>query len=135
MCCIQYSAAVIFPFGFFHNFQRVVVRSAYGNVGMSMGYSCALTKEENIGHSCKDVQYSLSGKWSANSKLLLVAVMLVGRHHGLPDNIDSAIILPHNFITNILDTTCIYSHKKLNSNSIHNPPAAKDSQTFHNTCT
>ncbi|CAK9272577.1 unnamed protein product [Sphagnum jensenii] len=110
------------------------VISAYGNVGMSMGYSCALTKEENVTHSCEDVPYSLSGKWSANSKILLVAVMLVGRHRGLPDNIDSAIILPHNFITNILDTTCIFNHKKLNSNSIHNPPAAKDSQSFHNTC-
>jgi hypothetical protein len=122
-----YPAAVIFPFGFVHSFQRFVVRSAYGNVGMSMGYSCALTKEEDVSHSCKDVPYSLSGKWSANSKLLLVAVMLVGRHRGLPDNIDPAIILPDNFITNILDTTCIYSNKKLKSNSIHNPPAAKDS--------
>jgi hypothetical protein len=113
-----------------------VVRSAYGNVGMSMGYSCALTKEENVSHSCEDVPYSLSGKWGANSKILLVAVMLVGRHRGLPDNIDSAIKLPHNFITNILDTTCIYNHKKLNFNCSHNLPAANNSEFFHNTtCT
>jgi hypothetical protein len=110
-----------------------VVRSAYGNVGMSMGYSCAVTKEENVSHSCKDVPYSLSGKWSANSKILLIAVMLVGRHRGLPDNIDSAIILPHNLTTTILDNTSIYNHKKLNL--VHNPPAVKDSQSFHNACT
>ncbi len=98
-----------------------------------MGYSCAVTKEENVSHSCKDVPYSLSGKWSANSKILLIAVMLVGRHRGLPDNIDSAIILPHNLTTTILDNTSIYNHKKLNL--VHNPPAVKDSQSFHNACT
>ncbi len=62
--------------------------------------------------------------------------MLVGRHRGLPDNIDSAIKLPHNFITNILDTTCIYNRKKLNFNCSHNLPAAINSEFFHNTtCT
>lgn len=132
-CCCNFSIRICSHLPV-HSCKRVLVCSAYGNVGMSMGYSCALTQEENVGHSCEDVPYSLSGKWSANSKILLVAVMLVGRHRGLPDNIDSAIILPRNFITNILDTTCIYNHKKLNSNSIHNTPAAKDSQSFHNTC-
>lgn len=64
--------------------------SAYGNVGLSVGYSCSAAPESAT-TNCKEVPYSFSGKWSATSKLILVAVMFLGRHRGLPDDTDSAI--------------------------------------------
>jgi Trk-type K+ transport system membrane component len=70
-----------------------MLNSAYGNVGLSLGYSCALqlasSKDE-----CVDVSYSFSGKWSNIGKLVLVGVMLLGRHRALPDDLDWAISLP-----------------------------------------
>ncbi|GLJ12271.1 hypothetical protein SUGI_0187870 [Cryptomeria japonica] len=51
--------------------------SAYGNVGLSVGYSCRLRRNEE--GACKDVPYSLSGKWSVTGKLLLLPLMLLGR--------------------------------------------------------
>ena len=39
--------------------------------------------------------YSFSGAWHTGSKLVLCAVMLRGRHRGLPVAIDKAILLPH----------------------------------------
>ncbi|AOW01857.1 cation transport protein-domain-containing protein [Yarrowia lipolytica] len=56
------------------------VVSAYGTVGMSMGYD--------------DVNTSLSGKFSTISKLIIIAMMIRGRHRGLPYSVDRAIILP-----------------------------------------
>ena len=38
--------------------------------------------------------YSFCGSWHAISKLILVAVMLRGRHRELPVSIDRAILLP-----------------------------------------
>ena len=46
----------------------------------------------SVGHP--DVSYSFCGKWHWVSKLLLCAVMLRGRHRGLPVEIDMAIMLP-----------------------------------------
>lgn len=51
--------------------------SAYGNVGLSMGYP--------------GVAYSLSGKMSILGKLTLVVVMWLGKWRGLPDNSDEVI--------------------------------------------
>lgn len=51
--------------------------SAYGTVGLSMGLSYA--------------PYSFSGGMGIASKLVMVAVMMMGRHRGMPDNIDGAI--------------------------------------------
>jgi hypothetical protein len=51
--------------------------SAFGNVGLSLGYPNTAT--------------SFSGVWRDLAKLVLVAVMLLGRHRGLPDSIDRAI--------------------------------------------
>ncbi|XP_059071545.1 cation transporter HKT2;1-like [Cryptomeria japonica] len=51
--------------------------SAYGNVGLSVGYSCRLRRNED--GACEDVPYSLSGKWSVMGKLLLLPLMLLGR--------------------------------------------------------
>ncbi|GIJ87113.1 hypothetical protein Asppvi_006016 [Aspergillus pseudoviridinutans] len=54
--------------------------SAYGTVGISTGLP--------------DQLYSFSGGWHTLSKVVLCAVMLRGRHRGLPVAIDKAILLP-----------------------------------------
>jgi hypothetical protein len=41
-----------------------------------------------------DQNYSFCGGWHTISKLILVAVMLRGRHRGLPLAIDKAVMLP-----------------------------------------
>jgi Cation transport protein len=38
--------------------------------------------------------YSFCGAWHTGSKLVLIAVMLRGRHRGLPVAIDKAVLLP-----------------------------------------
>ena len=55
--------------------------SAYGTVGLSLGGT--------------DTHYSLSGSLHPLSKLVIIAVMLRGRHRGLPAAIDRAIMLPY----------------------------------------
>lgn len=54
--------------------------SAYGTVGLSTG-----TPVDN---------FSLSGRFHTLSKLVVIAVMLRGRHRGLPVAIDRAVLLP-----------------------------------------
>ena len=56
------------------------VVSAYGCVGISVGLPNAA--------------YSFCGGWHKFSKLILCAVMLRGRHRGLPVAIDRAVLLP-----------------------------------------
>ena len=56
------------------------VISAYGCVGISVGLP--------------DVAYSFCGGWHVLSKLILCAVMIRGRHRGLPVAIDRAVLLP-----------------------------------------
>jgi len=56
------------------------VFSAYGTVGLSLGVPFD--------------NYSFSGVWHTLSKLILVAVMIRGRHRGLPYAIDRAVLLP-----------------------------------------
>lgn len=56
------------------------VVSAYGCVGLSIGLP--------------NQSYSFCGAWHASGKLLLCALMLRGRHRGLPVTIDKAIQLP-----------------------------------------
>lgn len=56
------------------------VVSGYGCVGISTGVP--------------NNAYSFSGAWHTASKLVLCAVMLRGRHRGLPVSIDRAILLP-----------------------------------------
>ncbi len=56
------------------------VMSAYGCVGLSIGLP--------------DQAYSFCGAWRAPGKLILCALMLRGRHRGLPVAIDKAIQLP-----------------------------------------
>lgn len=54
--------------------------SAYGTVGMSLGYP--------------NVNASLSYKFTTLSKLVIIAMMIRGRHRGLPYTLDRAIMLP-----------------------------------------
>ena len=56
------------------------VISAYGSVGLSVGLP--------------GVAYSFCGGWHVSSKLILCAVMIRGRHRGLPVAIDRAVLLP-----------------------------------------
>ena len=55
--------------------------SAYGTVGISVGVP--------------DNAYSFCGAWHTLSKLILCAVMIRGRHRGLPVALDKAVLLPH----------------------------------------
>lgn len=57
--------------------------SAYGTVGLSLG-----VPYDN---------YSFSGSFRTLSKLVVIAVMLRGRHRGLPVAIDRAVMLPKDF--------------------------------------
>ncbi|KAH7114074.1 potassium transporter [Dactylonectria macrodidyma] len=66
-------------FAVFPIFFEVV--SAYGNVGLSLGYPT--------------ISASLSGKFSTFSKLVICAMMIRGRHRGLPYELDRAIVLPN----------------------------------------
>lgn len=54
--------------------------SAYGTVGLSLGYPGFNT--------------SFSGQFKALSKLIIIAMQLRGRHRGLPYALDRAILLP-----------------------------------------
>lgn len=54
--------------------------SGYGCVGISVGVPWDM--------------YSFCGSWQTLSKLILCAVMIKGRHRGLPVAIDKAILLP-----------------------------------------
>ena len=44
-----------------------------------------------------NASYSFSGAWHGLSKLILCAVMLRGRHRGLPVAIDKAVMLPNDY--------------------------------------
>lgn len=59
----------------------------YGTVGISVGLP--------------DQAYSFCGSWHTLSKLILCAVMLIGRHRGLPVAIDKAVLLPHDALNDI----------------------------------
>ena len=54
--------------------------SAYGTVGLSLGYPT--------------IDASFSAEFGVISKLVIVAMMIRGRHRGLPYELDRAILLP-----------------------------------------
>lgn len=56
------------------------VVSAYGTVGLSMGYP--------------DINASFVGEFQVISKLIIIAMQVRGRHRGLPYSLDRAILLP-----------------------------------------
>ncbi|KAJ7526682.1 hypothetical protein O6H91_16G018300 [Diphasiastrum complanatum] len=74
-------------YSIFNIFFEVI--SAYGNIGLSVGYSCKLRLQPDAS-GCEDVSYSFSGKWSTSGKILLIIVMILGRHRVLPDEADEA---------------------------------------------
>ncbi|PWY95236.1 cation transporter [Aspergillus sclerotioniger CBS 115572] len=83
MCiCIAESQKIMDPskpaFSVFAIFFEVV--SAYGNVGLSLGYPTVST--------------SFSGQFGIFSKIVICAMMIRGRHRGLPYQLDRAILLP-----------------------------------------
>lgn len=63
--------------------------SAYGTVGFSLGVPYD--------------DYSFCGVWRSVSKLILIAVMLRGRHRILPLAIDRAVLLPGQELMERLD--------------------------------
>ncbi|KAG8409920.1 hypothetical protein J3458_018995 [Metarhizium acridum] len=65
-------------FSFFAIFFEVV--SAYGGVGLTMGYP--------------DITSALSTEFSTFGKVVMCAMMLRGRHRGMPYGLDRAIMLP-----------------------------------------
>ncbi|GEM06126.1 potassiumion transporter [Rhodotorula toruloides] len=71
--------------------------SAYGTVGLSLGNNRTAT--------------SLAGVLSTLSKLIVCAVMLRGRHRGLPIAIDRAVLLPSDLEKHGDDTMTINSNE------------------------
>ena len=67
-----------------YNFQLFTVLfevvSAYGTVGLSLGYP--------------GVNTSFSGQFNVISKLVIIAMQIRGRHRGLPYKLDRAVLLP-----------------------------------------
>lgn len=61
--------------------------SAYGTVGLSLGYP--------------NVDTAFSGQFGTISKLVIIALLIRGRHRGLPYNLDRAIMLPSDRLDNI----------------------------------
>lgn len=73
------------------------VVSAYGTVGLSLGIPTVGSSIYGFGlFPIRHFQqnYSLSGAFHPLSKLIICAVMLRGRHRGLPVAIDRAVMLP-----------------------------------------
>lgn len=73
------------------NFDRDPVTYSVFNIMFEVvsGYGCV-----GISTGLPDKAYSFCGGWHTVSKLILTAVMLRGRHRGLPVALDRAVLLP-----------------------------------------
>lgn len=73
------------------NFDRDPVTYSVFNIAFEVvsGYGCV-----GISTGLPNEAYSFSGGWHVLSKLILCAVMLRGRHRGLPVALDRAVRLP-----------------------------------------
>merc|ERR1712093_125680 len=68
--------------------------SAYGTVGLSMGYT--------------DINASFSAEFGVIAKLVIIAMQIRGRHRGLPYELDRAILLPSEHLQRKKQTTQPY---------------------------
>ncbi|KAJ5447982.1 Potassium transport protein high-affinity [Penicillium cf. griseofulvum] len=75
------------------------VVSAYGNVGLSLGYPTVST--------------SLSGEFTIFSKLVICVIMIRGRHRGLPYKLDRAIVLPGERLEDNQDRDGVQAQQRL----------------------
>ncbi|OJD17721.1 hypothetical protein AJ78_02185 [Emergomyces pasteurianus Ep9510] len=91
--CASESKRIMDPnepaFAVFAIFFEVV--SGYGNVGLSLGHP--------------SVNTSLSGQFNVFSKLVICAMMIRGRHRGLPSQLDRAVMLPSDRLVDDDDRT------------------------------
>lgn len=78
--------------------------SAYGCVGISVGVP--------------NDAYSFCGAWHSGSKLILCAVMIRGRHRGLPVAIDRAVLLPGEHLNVAEEEDAMIRMEKSNSRSV-----------------
>lgn len=56
------------------------VVSGYGTVGLTLGYG--------------SLPYSFCGVWKDGSKMVLLFIMILGKHRNLPESVDSAVSVP-----------------------------------------
>ncbi|ORY75669.1 cation transport protein-domain-containing protein [Leucosporidium creatinivorum] len=73
--------------------------SSYGNIGLSTGRGPSSNT-------------SLSGDLRAGSKLILIAVMVRGRHRGLPRAIDRSIMLPDDLVKQNDDVSQVFDAER-----------------------
>lgn len=81
--------------------------SGYGTVGISVGVP--------------DAAYSFCGSWHKLSKLILCAVMLRGRHRGLPVAVDKAVLLPHEKQDDAEEEDAMIRIERANSRALDEP--------------
>ena len=89
--------------------------SAYGTVGLSLGYP--------------NVNASFSIEFSTVSKLVIIAMQIRGRHRGLPNELDRAILLPSDSLHLKEDEDAIQRHilrRPSNENSMDPPILGAD---------
>ena len=77
--------------------------SAYGTVGLSLGYP--------------NINASFSTEFSVVSKLVVIAMMVRGRHRGLPYALDRAILLPSDSLHRKEDEDAAKRIQRRNSNA------------------
>lgn len=82
--------------------------SAYGTVGLSLGYP--------------GVDTSFSGQFSVVSKLIVIAMQIRGRHRGLPYELDRAILLPSDALHKKEDADAAKRAVRRNSSLSHIEP-------------
>ncbi len=76
--------------------------SAYGTVGMSLGYP--------------NINPSFSAEFTVLSKLVIIAMQIRGRHRGLPYELDRAILLPSESLHKKEDQDAVQRMGRRNSN-------------------
>ena len=95
------SSFIVLPLLFSDNPVVFEVVSAYGTVGLSLGvpyvsrFSTLRFRQHSL--ALRQDNFSFSGALRPLSKLIICAVMLRGRHRGLPVAIDRAVMLPVEF--------------------------------------